>query len=205
MTEVKNKVNSETFQATSLPSASLPVPFLLSLLSPLLTLSPPLSPNLMQRDDLANPRLLVGCDTPPPFLLPLVQQIRGCSICLCVLCTYIHTDTLPYLQLCGMLLDTHFCPIHIFPILLSYLTHYYYFPYSHCACIFPRMHTTLHVHGAVHACPYHTYPCVLFIPAHIHIPAFIPHVVSFSHTHLFLYISTFLYICTFVFPLMRTL
>eukprot|EP00277_Geminigera_cryophila_P015376 CAMPEP_0179458980 /NCGR_PEP_ID=MMETSP0799-20121207/42399_1 /TAXON_ID=46947 /ORGANISM="Geminigera cryophila, Strain CCMP2564" /LENGTH=78 /DNA_ID=CAMNT_0021260511 /DNA_START=58 /DNA_END=291 /DNA_ORIENTATION=+ len=68
MAEAKDEVNSETPQATSLLSASLPVPFLLSLLSPLLSLSPPLSPNLILRDGLANSRLLVGCETPTPLL-----------------------------------------------------------------------------------------------------------------------------------------
>jgi len=107
---------------------------------------------------------LTATRRPPPFLLPLLQQLRGCSVCLCALCTYIHTYTLPYLQLRSTLLGTHFCPIHIFPLFDLLLL---FFSLS-CACIFPHMHTTLYVHGAVHARPYHAYPCVLFILSHVY-------------------------------------
>jgi len=93
MAEVKNEINSETLQATSLLSASLPVPFLLSLLSPLLTLSPPLSPNLILRDDRANSWLLVGCETPPPpSCCPCCNNYVAVPFaCVCCAHTYTHT------------------------------------------------------------------------------------------------------------------
>ena len=57
---------------------------------------------------------LVDCGNPPPtFLQPLLQQLRSCSVCLCVLCTYTQAYILPYLLLCGMLPGTYLCPIHI--------------------------------------------------------------------------------------------
>ena len=91
MAEVKNEINYETLQTMSLPSASMPVPFLLSLISPLLKFSPPLSPNFILRDDLANSRLLVRCETHPPLLAaPVATNTRLFRLPVCVM--HIHTQ-----------------------------------------------------------------------------------------------------------------
>ena len=191
MAGVQNEIKSETLQATSLPSASMPVPFLLSLLSPLLALSPPLSPKLILRDGLANSQLLVGCETAArPLrdrkggLLPLLEPFCNCSVCLCMLCTHTHTYTLPYLQFCGMLPGTYFCPIHIFfnlIILLDLLLLYYYYFHSP-------------VHASFHTCTQpctYIVPCMRFCTMHMHVLFFCPHTYIYllvSHTHIYSYI-----------------
>ena len=140
----------------------------------------------------------------------MTHVISWCSCCpccnecaavpfACVCCAYTYTHTrCPTYSFAACFLSYIFAPsISSQSIILFDLL--FIFSLLFCACIFPQMHTTLHVQGAVHARPYHAYPCVLLITAHKHMPTFILHLVGFSHTHLFLYTSAFLYIITFVF------
>jgi len=178
--------------------ASLPVPFLLSLLSPLLPLSPQLSPNLILRDGLANSRLLVGHET-PPFLLaaPAATITRLFRLPVCVL--HIHTQIHVALPTAWWHASWHiFLPHPYLPNLIILFDLLLLFFSLSCVRFFPHTHTTLHVHGAVQACPYHAHIYVLFFfCTHVYTRFYPARCRLFTHINIFTYLNLFIhiYIC----------
>jgi len=93
-------------------------------------------------------------------------------------------------------------PIHIFEILLSYLTLYHYYFYFRSP-----------VHASFHTCTqrctyivlcmlaHNMHMHVFFFFSHIYIHALLPHVAGFSPAHLFLHTSAFSYMFAFVFSI----
>ena len=197
MAKAKDEMNSETLQATSLPSASLPIPSLLSLLSTLLPLSPPLSPNLILRDGLANSRLLVGCKTPPPLLAApaaSITRLFHLPVCVVHIHTHIHTRCPTYSFAARFL--AHISHSHLPNLILLFDL---LLLFSSLSCLSTHAHNVARI--LCRACVTITCICMCFFFSYIYIHALIPHVVGFSPAHLFLHTSAFSYIFTFVFSL----
>jgi len=118
---------------------------------------------------------------PPPSSCPFCHTSAAVPFaCVCCAHTYTHTRCSTYSFVACFL--AHISAPSISSQSYYLITLIIISTSPSCACFFPHTHTTLHVHGAVHACPYHAHIYVLFFAAHMYIPAFILHDVDFLRT-----------------------